>query len=205
MNRALLLFTFITISTNLFSQKYCNGYVLYYPNDSVQVKIKNKGTQVSEIYKYEMGIEYKDSGDKRQIMKPDDCWGFVFFLETGDTLHFRVAKMYDKYIFARQMIRGKLSMLLYYIPEFNRVNLSYNPAKFGSGPMGYYSKESKAYFLSLDDYNYVKVGGLKFKKEDKEILKTLFINEPQFYAKLEQNAFYNGDIESITREYNLSH
>lgn len=170
----------------------------------MKVTIKNKGISKDDIYKYEMGIDYKDSAGKRAIMRPEDCLGFVFFPNGSDTINFRSARYYDRYIFARQMTKDKLCMLLYYMPESNRGNPSYNPANPGSGPMGYYSKEFKIYFLSLDDYNYIYVNGEKFKQKDREALKLLFKDHPDYYNKLEQNGFYGGDIESIVNDYNGS-
>lgn len=200
MIKALLFILLLTTTTSVFTQKFCDGFILYYPADSMKVKIKNKGILEEDIYKYGTGIEYKDSTGKRQIMRPLDCWGFTFFTGNGDTLKFRVAKAYDNYTFARQMYAGKIFSLFYYQPK------EYRPSAGPSGrPLGYYQPEEKAYFLSLDDYNYFKVKGSKFRKDDKEALKELFKSDAAFLTILQNNAFFDGDVEKIISEYNLSH
>ena len=175
-----LLLLLVSISTfGAYCQKFCDGYIFSYPADTMKVQIKNKGIKEEEIDNYKLGVRYKDSSGKNQILWPSDCLGFIFFTDKGDTVDYRSARMNGSDVFAKRIQKGKISLLYYLMPEKSDMSLGPNGRIYG-----YYTKEYKAYFLSLDDYNYTQIGGTKFKKEDKEKLKTFFSGSPEFLQKL---------------------
>ena len=208
MNKCIIIIFTIFFSGNSLFAKNIKGIIISQKNDTMQVVFDipvNLFTQQPNIEKLQWKVNYIDSNNKKQIVKPFQAKEISFnykgenirMISTRNNLGLKAPFFGDNsFIFLRLIIDGKMKLYNYYYTDYYYSPGVHNSTTGTTTEAIPYT--AKNFILQKDTAELFQAGWLLFKKDMIDYLSDC----PELAKKMKDKIYLKKDVALIVNEYN---